>query len=189
MRRVVWLLGILLLLCQAGWAQALQESLGDAARRVRAARTQRNLSGVRSFDNDNLKKLKGGALSVMRGSSSTASTASTAATAADSGAGGGDECDEQCWRGKFSTKRKQIADAEHEIDILLRELNLSRTQYFKDPNRALQEQRSGAGGSPEMQDLRQRMDAKKTELEGLKRELSDLQNELRASGSPPGWSR
>ena len=53
MKRTVWLLGFLLLLCQLGWTQE-RESLGEASRRVRAELARKDLSKVPFYTNDNL---------------------------------------------------------------------------------------------------------------------------------------
>jgi len=138
MKKVIGLLGILLLAGGLGWAQDTKSlRLGDLARQVRAARAQRNLSQVPYFTNDTLPRDTGG-ISVL-GASRAAVSAEGEKGAAGAAAAGSEkpDCDEACWRGKFREKREQIATAQRELDILQREFNLARTQYYQDPNQAV----------------------------------------------------
>ena len=191
MKRVVWLLGIVMLLCAPGWAQQKEESLGDAARRVRAWRATRNTSKIRLFTNDNLPRT--GGITIMSGRAAASNTGSSSgAQAADAGKpkSAEDSCGESCWRGKFDGKRKAIADAEHEIDILTREKSLNQTQFSMDPNASLKEQYSNTpSGGPGLQETQNKIDQKKADLARLKDELRTLESELRAAGKPAGWGR
>ena len=191
MKRVAWLLGIVMLLCAPGWAQQKQEPLGDTARRVRAWRATRKAAKVPLFTNDNMPTQ--GGITIMSGRAA-ASNASPSTSAQATGAGkkkdAGDGCDEGCWRGKFDGKRKEIADAEREIDLLTREKSLNQTQFSMDPNQALKEQYSNSpSGGQLLQETQNKIDQKKTELTRLQNELRSLESELRSAGKPAGWGR
>ena len=203
MKKTIWLLGILLIVCQFGWTQTQRrESLGDAARRAWAARAGRDLSKVPFYNNDNLPKSgavslvgrtgasKGGGSKAAAGGSATGGTEAAVAGGAAADQSGGDDCDETCWRGKFTAARKAIKDAEKELDILQREEKLARTQYYKDPNQAQREQYSNstAGGS-ELQQLKNDIEAKRKDVEKLKQDLRTLGDDLRRAGKPAGWGR
>ncbi len=203
MKRTIWLLGILLIVCQFGWTQTRRrEPLGDAARRARAARAGLNLSNVPFYNNDNLPK--GGAVSLMgrtnasKGGGSKAAAGGSATGGAEAaGAGGaaagqsaGDDCDETCWRGKFTAARQAIKGAEKELDILQREEKLARTQYYKDPNQAQREQYSNStAGGAELRQLKSDIETKRKDVEKLKQDLRTLEGDLRKAGKPAGWGR
>lgn len=200
MKRTVWLLGILFLLCQLGWAQE-RESLAQASRRVRAELARKDLSKVPYYTNDNLPK--NGTISLMgrrdggsRAASSSrggtaAGAASTAGAAKDAATdGGGEGCDEQCWRDKFKEKRTALKEAERELNILEREENLARRQHYTDPNQAMREQYSNnPAGGRELQELQGKIQATKDDVQKLQRELRQLEDDLRRANKPPGWGR
>lgn len=201
MRKLLLGLATLLLVTGAAWAQSdtQQQSLAEAARKARAERARKDLSQVRMYTNDDIPKA-GAPVSVMGSGQAAPAPAAAAGQAAPAEgaaatgeaatAGTEEECDETCWRQKFSEKRAAIRDAEREMDILQREHNLSRVQYYQDPNQAVREQYSGnTAGGKELQDLQNRINEKKQEVERLKQELSSLEDDLRRAGGEPGWAR
>lgn len=197
MRKLLWLVGTLLLLSQLGWAQQ-SGSLGEVARRVRAERAKNKpAKKVPYYTNDNLPRTGTISLTGSRRPKATSTKAGAAkegdkAAADKAGAEKKkeDDCDEQCWRGKFTAKRGQIKEAEKELDILQRERNLARTQHYRDPNQAVREQySSNTAGGRELQDIQNKITAKQQDIEKLKRELQDLEGDLRRAGKPAGWGR
>lgn len=193
MRKAIGLLSVLLLASGWAWAESQPVSLGEAARRVRAQRAGRDLSRVPVFTNENLPRGAAGFSVLGTSASGSATEAGVAAGAEGKAAAGEDtskECDEKCWRGKFREARSKIREAEREVDILQREYNLARTQFYQDPNQAVREQYSGnTAGGRELQEILQKMDAKKAAIAQLKRELSNLEDQLRREGGQPGWAR
>lgn len=190
MRKAIGLLGVLLLASGVGWAQVKEMRLGDVARKVRAERAGRDLSNVPFFTNDTLPT--GGGINVLGASRAATAAAGEGEAAGGEAAAGGQkqECDEACWRGKFSDKRNAIRTAQTELDILQREFNLSRTQYYQDPNQAVREQySSNTAGGRELQQLQQRINDKQAQIQRLQQELSDLEDQLRREGGNPGWAR
>jgi predicted RNase H-like nuclease (RuvC/YqgF family) len=191
-------LAIALLTAGAAWAQS-QESIAEYARKARAERAKKEGAKVKMYTNDNLP----GAVSIStvgtvfapaEGGASAEGAAEGGAAAAEGEAlpaeGEKKECDEQCWKGKFAEQRNKIKESETQLDILQREYNLARVQYYQDPNAAMREQYSNTtGGGRELQDLLKRMDEKKAEIDKLKQELSRLEDDLRKSGGQPGWAR
>ena len=190
--------GILILILFAGglaWAQNVPPSLAEAARKAREERAKMGATKVPMFTNDNIPRA--GGLSIA-GSPAVAAAKSGGEGAAAEGEGGAPaeqtdkekKCDEQCWRGKFAEKRKQIKDAEAELDVMQREYNLARTQYYQDPNAAMREQYSNnTAGGRQLQDLNNRIASKKADIDRMKQELSALEDDLRKSGGQPGWAR
>lgn len=194
MRKAAGILSLILLTIGLTWAQSIPPSLAEAARKARADHAK-TAGKVPMFTNDNIPRA--GGLSVA-GATAVAGAKSGGEGAAAEGEGGAPaeqadkekKCDEPCWRGKFAEKRKQIKDAEAELDVLQREYNLSRTQYYQDPNAAMREQYSNnTSGGRELQDLLNRINGKKADIDRMKQELSALEDDLRKSGGQAGWAR
>ncbi len=189
MKKAILILSALLLVAGPAWAQTQTRSLGEIARKLRAARAKKDLSKIRIYTNDNLPKSTV-PISVMGRRAATPSEGAAAGQAAAGGEEEAEECDEQCWRGKFSEQRLKIRTAEGAVDLLQREHNLARTQYYQDPNAALREQYSNTtAGGRQLQDLLNRMNEKKREIQQLRQELTALERDMRRSGGKPGWAR
>jgi len=92
---------------------------------------------------------------------------------------------EAYWRKRFEKQREKISNAEQELDVLQRELNKDQVQYYNDPQKAMQQQYSRS----DINEKTAKIDAKKKELEALKQQLSDMEDELRKAGGDPGWAR
>jgi hypothetical protein len=184
MRKVLGALIALLLVVGVASAQ----SLGELARQARAKRVKR--TSTKLYTNDNIPRA-GAAVSIMGAGAAPAgaqqATAEGTAAAAEEGE---EECDEGCWRGKFAEQRTKIREAERELDILQREFNLARTQYYQDPNQAVREQYSGnTAGGQELEDIQNRMQEKRQDLQRFQQELSSLEDDLRRAGGKPAWGR
>jgi hypothetical protein len=93
--------------------------------------------------------------------------------------------DEASWRKRFSETRGKLADAEKELDILQREAQKAQVQYYSDPAKAMKEQYS----RKDVNDKDTKIAAKKQEIDQLKQQLSDMEDELRRSGGNIGWAR
>jgi len=194
MRKASLILALLAALLTAGaaWAQSQPESLAEYARKVRAERAKKEGVKVKMYTNDNIPAAArvGTVFVPAEGEGAPPSGAEGAAEGEAPAAEGEKECGEACWKGKFNEQRTKIKDAENEVDVLQREYNLARTQYYQDPNAAMREQYSNTtGGGRELQDLLKRIDEKKAEIEKHKQELSRLEDDLRKGGGQPGWAR
>ncbi len=93
--------------------------------------------------------------------------------------------EEAGWRKRFTEQRAKISQAEQELDILQRESTKLQTQYYNDPQKALAEQYT----RKDITDQDAKIQAKKDEIAKLKQGLSDLEDQLRASGGDSGWAR
>jgi hypothetical protein len=89
------------------------------------------------------------------------------------------------WRGKFADLREKLYWAEKELDILRREWGSKLLQYYNDPLKIEKEQYTWR----EVNALRAKIAEKKAEIGLLKQAISDLEDNLRRAGGPPGWSR
>ena len=94
------------------------------------------------------------------------------------------------WRQKFADAQKKLDDDQKEMDLTQRELNLKREQYYSDPNTAMREQYQYPGQKGgEINDMTKKIDDLKQKIEQDKQAISDLEDQLRHEGLPPGWAR
>jgi chromosome segregation ATPase len=92
---------------------------------------------------------------------------------------------EKAWRKRFAEQRTKISDAEQELSVLQRELEKASVQYYSDPQKAMNEQLS----RNEINEKTDKLANQKQKVEDLKKQLSDMEDALRASGGDPGWAR
>lgn len=161
--------------------QGTQGSVADAARKAREQK-KADTAPAKTFDNDDLAKVKGDVSTVGAEPEEKKADGEKAATDAKPAEA---KKDEKYWRKRFSDLRQKIADTEKEIDVLQRELEVAQKQYYPDPNVALQQQYS----REDINKKTKAIDDKKQELSSLNQQMSDLQDELRKAGGDPGWSR
>jgi len=198
MRKAAGILSLILFAAGLAWAQNVPPSLAEAARKVRAERAKASAAKVPMYTNDNIPRASSLSIAgrtaapATRGEGEAAATEGGAAAAGEGEAAAKKEekCDQACWKSKFQDQRNKIKDAEKELDVMQREYNLARTQYYQDPNAAMREQYSNnTAGGRELQDLLNRINNKKTDIDRLKQKLSELEDDLRKSGAPAGWAR
>jgi predicted RNase H-like nuclease (RuvC/YqgF family) len=92
---------------------------------------------------------------------------------------------EAYWTKRFQKIQDQISGDEKELDVLQRELNKGQVQYYSDPQKALTEQHDRS----DINEKTAKIDAKKKEIEDLKQQLTELEDEMRKAGGDPGWAR
>jgi len=100
------------------------------------------------------------------------------------GTGKKEDNPETMWRKRFKEAYGNLARAEKELDVLQREDSKAQTQYYSDPQKALAEQYS----RKEINEKDAKIAAKKKEVEQLKQQISDMEEELRKSGGDSGWA-
>ena len=96
-----------------------------------------------------------------------------------------DPKNEAYWHKRAKKLRAKLATAEQELDVLQRELNKDELQYYPDPQKALQQQYSRS----DISEKTAKVTAKKAEVESLKQQVADLEDEVRKAGGDPGWVR
>jgi polyhydroxyalkanoate synthesis regulator phasin len=64
-------------------------------------------------------------------------------------------------------------------------LDKNQVQYYSDPQKALMQQHDRS----DINEGTAKIDAKKKDIESLKQQLSDLEDQLRKAGGDPGWAR
>jgi predicted RNase H-like nuclease (RuvC/YqgF family) len=162
----------------ASQAAPQQDSLAEAARKARE-KAKTEPANMKSFTNDDISSIHANGVSTV----GTAPAAPTDATAAKPGATAEPKKDEAYWRKRFADARLKISMAQKELEIMQKELNTLQTQFYSDPNKALQQQYS----RDDINDKTAKIEAKKQEITQLQQALDDLTEELRRSGSPAGW--
>ena len=156
-----------------------EQDVVAAARKAREAKKTAQKAKL-VFTNDNIPTAPG--------SSAATEAAAAPADSKESASAPAEEkkgLDESAWRKRFDEARSKVTTAEKELDILQRELNLNQQQYYSDPNKTLREEFT----RNTINKGRANIDAKKLEVEQLKKALSDLEDELRKAGGPAAWSR
>jgi chromosome segregation ATPase len=162
------------------------DPVADAARKTREQQ-KKEAKPKKVYTEDDLSRGKGNA-SNQSATSTGQQTPQGAPDNAQAAAGGAtpeDKNDEKKWRKRFQDLRDKIAQSEKELDLLQRELDKAQVQYYPDPQKALMEQ----NGRKEINEKTSKIDGKKREIDRLKQNLSDLEDELRKAGGDPGWAR
>jgi hypothetical protein len=193
-------------LCAAGWwcaaaAQDMQPtapqepSVADAARKAKAEK-KGEAAPQHVWTDDNIPKVprEVPAAAGEGGQEGTGEVAGAATAEAKPPAGESDakkQADlEAKWRLKFADAQKKLDDDQKELDLTQRELNLKREQYYSDPNTAMREQYQYPGQKGgEINDMAKKIDDLKQKIEQDKQAISDLEDQLRHEGLPPGWAR
>jgi predicted RNase H-like nuclease (RuvC/YqgF family) len=93
--------------------------------------------------------------------------------------------DEKYWRTEFRKGRDTLKRAEDNaqlLDLKVKELN---TQLLRQSDMYNREYRLG----PEIADTQRQLDDAHKQVDEAAKRISDLEDELRRSGGPPGWAR
>jgi hypothetical protein len=177
---------------QAAPAPQQAPSLGDAARRAREQKGERQAGKV--ITNEDMGDLKGTVSVVGVEPAAPAAAAPAPPEGAAAPAAGAPTAaappapevkDEAYWRAQFAAARKKLADDAKELDILQREYNLKEQQFYSNPNVALREQY----GRADLNKTRDEINAKTADVEKDRQAITTLENQLRQAGGNPGWAR
>ncbi len=160
------------------------DPVADAARKVRAQ--QKNAPPPKKvYTNDDIPSAPPPAPAA----DSTAKPADASSTPAAGAPAAADEDKEKnpeaYWRKRFQKAHDDLAKAEKELDVLQRELNKNQVQYYNDPQTALMQQNNRS----DINDAAAKIAAKQKEVDSLKQQLADMEDEMRKSGGNPGWAR
>jgi peptidoglycan hydrolase CwlO-like protein len=116
---------------------------------------------------------------------STSSTAATTAKPADAAKPIDKDRDEKYWRAQFQKARDAAKAADDKVQVLelkVRDLN---TQLLRQSDIYNRENRLG----PEIAEAQKQVDLARKEADQAKKKITDIEDDLRRSGGPPGWSR
>ena len=178
---------------QQNSSQQSEDAVAAAARKAREEKKKEGTKPKKVYTDEDVSKLSGGVTSAtaevpkMPGQpEAKPDTADQQGTAKEGVAGGEKpkETSEQKWRRKFGDAYKNLDRAERELDILQRENNKAQTQYYSDPQKALAEQYS----RKEINERDAKIAAKQKEVQQLRDQISDLQDQMRKDGGDPGWA-
>jgi chromosome segregation ATPase len=162
---------------------AQQDSVAEAARKAREKAKANAAPAKKTYTNDNVPALRVNEISVITANPNTdKDAAAEAAKTAD--AKPEPKKDEAYWRKRFADVRTKLALAQKDLDVSQRELNLLQTQYYSDPNKALQQQLT----RDDINAKTAKVDEKKQQVADLTQAIEDLKDELRRSGGEPGWA-
>jgi len=202
MRLISWvkLWALLCMLCVGAWPVAAQsqqqgseqqpatDPMADAARKAREQK-KTEPKPKKVYTDDDFRPAP-----TAESNAKAAAAARTGAEGSTQAAGKDEKKDaaqaevedpEQKWRKRFKEMHGKIAQAEQELNILQRELDKGQVQFYTDPQKAMEEQNS----RKDIDEKTAKINEKKKELEQLKQNLSDMEDELRKSGGDLGWSR
>ena len=158
-----------------------QDSLAEAARKARE-RQKEDPTPPRVFTNDNIPSSGGissvGQPAASAGSGSPEGTAS-GTPAASSGSG------EKFWRDKFADLRHKLEQDQENLALSQRELGTLNTQFYTDPNKALQQQLTRSDIDKKTAEI----DKAKAQVAADQQAISDAEDDLRKSGGDSGWAR
>jgi chromosome segregation ATPase len=194
MRANTWVKALMTVavLCLAGWGANARQQTGDpvadAARKARAEKKNETKPKKVYTDDD----VRGAAPAATSSTASSGGKPAGDATANRKGAPDTADAEEKedpngekAWRTRFQEQREKIAKTERQIDVLQRELDKAQTEYYPDPQKAMDQQNT----RKDIIDKQAKITAKQAELEQLKQELSSMEDQLRKSGGDPGWAR
>ena len=156
-------------------ASAPEESLGEAARRLREKKKEIP-KATKVFTNDNLTGEPAGAPAAVGAAPGKAE----GAAAAPSGG-----MDEAGWRAKFASLRHKLEQDQANLAVLQRELNTLSLQSYTDPVKAMQQQFS----REDINKKKAEIDACNKAIAADKQAMDDAETELRKSGGDAGWAR
>ncbi len=190
MRKRIPIALALMLLSLPLFAGAQQkQSVAEASKKTRVQKKNSTQAPGKVFTNDNIDDVKG-TINVVGSAPEPAPSTETTPAAKDDKADKDkdkdkDKKDEPYWRGRSAAARGRLKSAEHELDILQRELNLKQQQYYSDPNKALRQQNDRSDINNQMKAISD----KTQEVAKYKQALADLEDELRRAGGDASWGR
>ncbi|HXY01080.1 MAG TPA: hypothetical protein VEI54_09180 [Candidatus Limnocylindrales bacterium] len=167
-------------------ATPAQDQSDDVAAAARKAREQQKNAPKpkKVLTNDEIP-------STTPSTSATGTTENKAEGAEGAGQAGKENADENnpkseaYWRKRFQAAHDKLAQAEKDLDILQRDLDKNQVQYYSDPQKAMMQEHDRT----DLNEKSAKVDAKRKEIEALKQQLSDMEDELRKAGGDPGWAR
>jgi len=186
-------LGALSISTLAQSSPSTQESVAEAARKAREQKKPPAKPG-KVITNDDLSSVaaSGKQPSVVgqaesKGAAETSQGEAKGTSAGEQAAGEKkpSESEESRWRKQFADLYHKLHQAQAELDVLQREWGKLQSQYYSDPQKALQQQNSRS----DVNDHQQKIDAKKKEITQIQQDIENLQSDLRKSGGDGSWGR
>jgi hypothetical protein len=174
---------------QSSSQQSSGDPLADAARKAREQKKKEAAKPKKVYTDDDLNHAVPETPATPPGQAPVDGTGNAAAknSTKQGDAATGPETNqdrETKWRKRFKEAYGKMALAKKELDILQREENKAQTQYYPDPQKAMNEGYS----RKDINEKSGKIDAKKKEIAQLKQQISDMEDDLRKDGGDPGWA-
>ena len=179
-----FLLPLLFVFC----VQAQAQSIADAARQERER--QKSLHSTIVITNENFKELSPSSPSSpsIKESSTPAATPTTTIKKDESDSGvlkDNKGRDEKYWRDTFATARQDLKRAQDTAEVLQLKVNELNTTLLTRGDIYNKENLIG----PEITVAEAQLDDAQKQVAAAQQKITDLEDELRQSGGPPGWAR
>jgi len=194
-------------LAAAQEAQSGDDSLADAARKVRAAKSK-GTKPVKTFTNDDLQSLdkKSGATTPTSTESAPKGKEPAAAEPgkdskdqegkdkaevksqdgeSDASAEGDQIHNEKYFRKHMAELNASLELHKRELSVLQQKLSLGGPVYYNDPQKQMEQEYSRS----DITKLTNQVDAKKQQIADDEKAIDDLRDQLRRDGGDPGWLR
>ena len=155
------------------------QSLADVARRERERQKQVHSAVVVA---------SGATVSTAASTSSatpTITTPMTPSTAPTAGPVDNKGHNEKFWRQQFNIARDAAKKADDKVQLLDLKVKNLNTQLLRQSDLYNREYRLG----PEIAETQKQLDDARRESDEARKRISDLEDELRRAGGPPGWAR
>ena len=153
------------------------QTLADIARRERERQKQAHTGAGTSV---------AGSGATVTASASSSSTTNTAVSPKPATAQGDKPVrDEKYWRAQFQKARDDAKRADERVQVIELKLKDLNTQLLRQSDVYNREYRIGA----EITETQKQLDDGRKAGELSKKKITDLEEELRRSGGPPGWAR
>lgn len=187
------LLSVLVLLA-AGLAVAAEQSLGDMARQIRQERSKETRKTVKSYTNDNMPppapwEEVAPPADTTKSAPRTEAESKPTGPAAQPAQPAAEQSDnkkrtQEYWQDKFSTTRRELAEAESAQRLAQDELSLLQIQQARELDPEIQSQVAA-----KIQAKQADLTAIQARVDVAQKALDDLQKEFDASGAPAEWSQ
>ena len=163
------------------WTSANAQSVADVARQERARR--QNLRSKIVVTNSSMKPAEpaapAGDLSAQPADATETPKGDGAKPATSSSR------DEKWWRQQFETARQDLKRAEDQITVLQLELNRANRDLLQRSDIYNRENVIGA----EIAQINTKIEAAQKNAEAARQKITQLEDEMRRAGVPPGWGR
>lgn len=160
------------------------DPVADAARKAREK--QKNAPPPKKvYTNDDMPSAPQNPPASTTKPGTDAAQANTDDNSTDANADDKEKNPEGYWRKRFQKAHNNLSKAEMELDVFQRELDKNQVQYYSDPQKALMQQHDRS----DINDKTAKIAAKQKEIDSLKQQISDMEDELRKAGGDPGWAR
>jgi hypothetical protein len=171
--------------------QQSSDNVADAARKARDQKKKEAAKTKKVYTNDEMGTLPSHGVSTVGQDGAGASAegakgqdANSKEAAGGNGNNAADKDPEKQWRKRFHEAYAKLAQMEKELDILQRESSKAQTQYYADPQKAMNEGLT----RKDINDTDAKIAAKRREIDSQKALIGDMEEDLRKAGGDPGWA-